>query len=230
MWFTSRMPFRSIFEQTKPRMKNVLVTGFEPFGGDRVNPSALAAQTLDGRLVAGRRVMGAVLPCVFGKSREVLRREIRRVRPELVISAGQAGGQAGFAVERVAVNIQDAAIPDNAGKQPADRPVVRGGPAAYQSTLPVKAIVAALRESGLPAEVSDSADTFVCNEVFYALMRMLARTPEVRGGFIHVPWLPEQAPAGPDAVPGMPLGQIVRGLEIAIETSLRTQREVRATH
>jgi pyroglutamyl-peptidase len=210
-------------------MKTVLVTGFEPFGGGRVNPSALAAQALDGRRVAGRRVVGTVLPCVFGKSLLALGREIRRVGPELVICAGQAGGREGISVERVAINIEDASIPDNAGKQPLDRPVARTGPVAYWSTLPIKAVVAALREAELAAEVSQSAGTFVCNHVFYGLMRVLARSEGVRGGFIHVPYLPEQARRAADGSPSMKLEQIVRGLEIAIETSLTTRRDLRAT-
>lgn len=210
-------------------MKTVLVTGFEPFGGDRVNPSALAAQALDGRQVAGRRVAGAVLPCVFGKSLLALRREIRHREPELVICVGQAGGREGITVERVAINIEDANIPDNAGHQPLDRPVARTGPAAYWSTLPIKAIVAALREARLAAEISQSAGTFVCNHVFYGLMRALARRRGVRGGFIHVPFLPEQALAAVTGSPAMRLEQIVRGLEIAIKTSLTTQSDLRAT-
>ena len=202
-------------------MKTVLVTGFEPFGGERVNPSALAAQTLNGKVIAGRRVVGAVLPCVFGKALLALRREIRRARPELILCVGQATGQGGLAVERVAVNLEHARIPDNAGRQPVDRPVARAGPAAYCSTLPIKAIVAAVREAGLAAEVSESAGTYVCNSVFYGLMRALARTPAVRGGFIHVPCLPEQAQRAGDGSPSKPLEQIVRGLEIAIQTSLK---------
>jgi pyroglutamyl-peptidase len=155
-------------------MNAILLTGFEPFGGERVNPSALAAQALDGKEVSGRRVVGRVLPCVFGKSLLMLRREMQRIKPELVICAGQGGGPAGFAVERVAVNIADAIMPDNAGQQPVDRPVVKDGPAAYQSTLPINAIMAALRDAGLKADVSSSAGTYVCNHVFYSLMRTLA--------------------------------------------------------
>jgi pyroglutamyl-peptidase len=209
-------------------MKTVLVAGFEPFGGERVNPSALAAQALDGRCIAGRRVVGKVLPCVFGNSLLALRREMRRAAPELVICVGQAAGNAGIAVERVAVNVEDANIPDNAGRQPVDRLVARGGPVAYFSTLPIKAIVAALRVVDLPADVSQSAGTYVCNYVFYGLMRALARTPAVRGGFIHVPCLPEQARRGLFDLPSLPLDQTVRGLEVAVETSLTTVHDLKA--
>lgn len=215
-------------------MNTVLVTGFEPFAGEPVNPSALAVQTLDSRVIAGRRVVGRVLPCVFGKSLQTLRREMRLAKPELVICVGQAGGQAGFAVERVAINVEDACIPDNAGAQPVDRPVDRAGPAAYWSTLPIKALIAALLEAGLPAEISQSAGTYVCNSVFYGLMRALARTPAVRGGFIHVPYLPEQAQRAVFGSPSLPLDLIVRGLEIAIATTFATTQDLKlvggATH
>jgi pyroglutamyl-peptidase len=210
------------------QMKNVLVTGFEPFGGDTLNPSALAVQALNGRMVAGRRVTGIVLPCVFGKSLAVLKQEILRTLPELVICTGEAGGRGEITLERVAINIEDADIPDNAGNQPVDHPVVRGGPAAYWSTLPVKAIVAALREADLPAATSQSAGTFVCNHVFYGLMRTLARKRTVRGGFIHVPYLPEQARLAAAGSPSLPLDEIIRGLEIAIKTSLTTRHDLRA--
>jgi pyroglutamyl-peptidase len=200
-------------------MRNVLVTGFEPFGGEAVNPSALVAQRLDGRLVAGGRVVGVILPCVFGESLVALGRAMRGAKPGLVICVGQAGGRKEIGVERVAINVEDANIPDNAGKQPVERAVVRGGRAAYWSTLPVKAVVAALREAHLPAEVSNSAGTFVCNHVFYGLMRALARKRGVRGGFIHIPYLPEQVVA--NGAPSLPLDMMVRGLEIVIETSLR---------
>ena len=217
-----------IDQEELAQMKSVLVTGFEPFGGETLNPSALAAQALQGRLVAGRRVVGTVLPCVFGKSLVTLRQEIHRAQPELVVCAGLAEGRGDISVERVAINIEDASIPDNAGNQPLNRPVVRGGPAAYWSTLPINAVVAALRKADLPAAVSQSAGTFVCNHVFYGLMRMLARKRTVRGGFIHVPYLPEQARHAADGSPSLPLDEIVRGLEVAIETSLTTQHDLRA--
>ena len=212
-------------------MKTVLVTGFEPFGGERVNPSALAAQALHGREIAKRRVIGVVLPCVFGKSQATLRREIQRLRPELIICTGQDGGRAEIAVESISLNIMDANIPDNDGNRPIAQPVVRTGPAAYWSTLPVKAIADALRTADLPVKVSYSAGTFVCNYVFYGLMRTLARSQAGRGGFIHVPYLPEQARRANNGSPSMPLKKIIQGLEIIIETSLKfqTQQDFRAT-
>ncbi len=136
-----------------------------------------------------------------------------------------AGGRRDISVERVALNIEDAEIPDNAGNRPVDRPVVRGGPAAYWSTLPIKDVVAALRAADLPGSVSCSAGTFVCNHVFYGLMRTLARQRKMRGGFIHVPYLPEQARRIADGSPSLALDKIVRGLKIVIKTSLITRRD-----
>jgi pyroglutamyl-peptidase len=199
-------------------MRTVLVTGFEPFGGDARNPSGEIARALDGRTIAGRTVVGAVLPCVFGASVTDLKKHLRAHRSEAVICLGLAGGRAGIPPERVAINLEDAPIADNAGAQPSDRPVVRGRPAAYFSTLPVKAIVAALRESGVPAELSTTAGTFVCNHVFYALMHALRGKRGARGGFIHVPFLPEQAGPGQ---PSLPLAAMIEAAMLAVKAKLR---------
>lgn len=205
-------------------MKKVLITGFEAFDGATVNPSAQIAAALDGRVIAGRRVVGAVLPCVFGGSVVELKRWLGEVRPELVICVGQAGGRADITPERVAINVDDARIADNAGAQPVDVPVVRGGPAAYWSTLPIKAIVATWRERAIPASVSQTAGTFVCNHVFYGLMRALARRKGVRGGFVHVPFLPEQAARGE---PSLALDTMIEALAVAVEVALTTKRDRR---
>jgi pyroglutamyl-peptidase len=209
----------------------VLFTGFEPFGGDGRNPSAEIARALAGRSIRGRRVVGVVLPCAFATSGPMLRRLLRRHRPGLVIACGQAGGRAEISMERVAINLQDARIPDNRGAQPVDVPVVRGGPAAYWSTLPVKAIVDRLSRDGVPAGVSQTAGTFVCNHVFYFLMHALRRRRGVRGGFIHVPWLPGQAEPGQ---PMMALETMVGAMTAVIETALTGRRDLRtsggATH
>ena len=212
--------------------RTVLLTGFEPFDGQEINPSALAVQRLHGASIAKRRVEAVILPCAFGESLKVLRREIRRVEPELVICVGQAGGRAAISVERVAINVDDARIADNEGAQPIDQAIANGGPAAYWSTLPIKAVVAALEAAGIEAAVSQTAGTFVCNHVFYGLMRTLKRRKGIRGGFIHVPYLPAQAKAGQATrgrrPPSMPLSRIVRGLEIATHTALTVRRDRRA--
>jgi pyroglutamyl-peptidase len=153
----------------------ILLTGFEPFGGEVVNPSWQVARALDGRTVGGVPVVACELPCVFGAALRVLDEALAAHAPVLVLALGQAAGRSAFTPERVAINVDDARIPDNAGAQPVDRPVVPGGPAAYFTTLPVKAMVAALRAAGLPAQVSQTAGTFVCNHVFYGLMHRLAR-------------------------------------------------------
>jgi pyroglutamyl-peptidase len=206
-------------------MKMILITGFEPFGGEQRNPSQEIAQALDGRVISGRRVVGAVLPCVFGASIAELKKLLRTHRPELVVCVGQAGGRAEITPERVAINIDDARIADNAGRQPIDRPVVRGGPAAYWSTLPIKAIVAALRKKKIPAAVSQTAGTFVCNHVFYGLMHALRRRRGVRGGFVHVPFLPEQAKPGQ---PSLPLATMTAAVALAVETAIKRRRDVAA--
>lgn len=210
-------------------MPTVLITGFEPFDNEPVNPSWEAVQALDGAQVAGARVVARQLPCVFGKTIEVLQTAIAELHPVLVISVGQAGGRAEMSVERVAINVDDARIPDNDGQQPVDTPIDADGPAAYFSCLPIKAIVRAMRDGGVPAVVSQTAGTFVCNHVFYGLMHALARlVPSIRGGFIHIPYLPSQAAAHPGQ-PSMALDTVVKGLRLAIETALSVKHDVRET-
>jgi pyroglutamyl-peptidase len=207
-------------------MKPVLLTGFEPFGGDTRNPSQEIAGKLDGVVLGRRRVVGRVLPCVFGDSITTLERLIRQERPALVVCLGMAGGRADITPERVAINLDDARIPDNAGRAPVDRPVVKNGPAAYFSTLPIKAIVAGLKERDVPASVSPTAGNFVCNHVFYGLMHLLKGQRSVRGGFIHVPYLPDQARPGE---PSLALEVMVEAIAFAVELSLRTKRDLRTT-
>lgn len=204
-------------------MKTVLLTGFEPFGGESINPSGEIARQLHGTVVGGHRIAGALLPCVFGAAITELKQRIRATKPVLVVCVGQAGGRAEITPERVAINVDDARIPDNAGRQPVDRPVVRGGPAAYWSTLPVKAIVAELRRCSIPAAVSQTAGTFVCNHVFYGLMHELRKQRKVRGGFIHVPFLPEQAKPGQ---PSLTIGVMTAAIGTAVAVALRTRRDV----
>lgn len=210
--------------KTKLKKRMVLVTGFEPFDGAEINPSQEVARNLNGTVIAGHTVVGALLPCVFGAAIPELQRLLRGHRPSLVICVGQAGGRAAITPERVAINIDDARIPDNAGAQPVDRPVVRGGPAAYFSTLPVKAIVAALRAAGLPSEVSSTAGTFVCNHVFYGLMHVLRTQKGVRGGFIHLPFLREQAQEGQAS---LTLEDMVFGVALAVDAALRRKKDLR---
>lgn len=198
----------------------LLLTAFEPFGGETVNPSGLIADALDGETVAGLRVRTLRLPVAFGESLRVLRDGIATHAPTLVLALGQAGGRAELSIERIAINVDDARIRDNTGAQPIDMPIVQGGPAACFSTLPIKAIVAALHERGVPASVSQTAGTFVCNHVFYGLQHALEGSG-IRSGFVHVPYLPGQV-QGRQGTPCLPLETMVEGV--------RTVLRVAATH
>jgi pyroglutamyl-peptidase len=209
-----------------PAAPTVLLTGFEPFGDDPDNPSWEAVRRLHGRRVAGHRIAAMRLPVEFGSSLRFLRTALRETRPALVLCVGLAGGRAQLSLERVAINVDDARIPDNAGHQPVDAPVVAGGPPAYFSTLPLKAMLLALRAAGIPAEVSQSAGTYVCNHVFYGLMHALRTRPAVRGGFIHIPYAPEQAARHPGA-PSLATDTVVEGLRLAIRTALATAEDAR---
>jgi len=214
-------------------MQTVLITGFEPFGGETVNPSWEVVKLLDGMIIDDCRVVARQLPCVFGESLEVLNAAIDALQPSVVLAIGQAGGRVDVTVERVAINVDDARIPDNRGQQPVDVAIVPGGPAAWFSTLPIKAMVEALREAGIPASVSQTAGTFVCNHVMYGVLHKLADRPEVKGGFIHIPYLPEQAVAHPGA-PSMATQTLKQALEIAVAVALRQAHDIKvvggATH
>jgi pyroglutamyl-peptidase len=204
-----------------------LVTGFEPFAGEVVNPSQAALRRLPPRL-PGVQIEVCELPAVFGRSLALLEAAIRDTAPDIVLCLGEAGGRAELSLERVAINVEDARIPDNAGAQPVDRPVAAAGPAAYFATLPLKAAAAALREAGLPAAVSNTAGTFVCNHVFYGLMHLAAsRRLALRGGFMHLPYLPEQAVRWPGA-PSMALAEIVRGVEIVLAVAAARTDDIAA--
>jgi pyroglutamyl-peptidase len=170
----------------------ILVTGFEPFDGQSLNPSWEVARALHGLTLEGAQVTSVQLPCVFAQALPALQQALAQHHPDIVLALGQAEGRCDFSVERVAINVMDARIADNAGAQPIDVPVIAGGPAAYFSTLPIKSLVAGLKAAGFPASVSQTAGTFVCNQVFYALQHTLAGLG-VHSGFVHLPLLPEQA-------------------------------------
>jgi pyroglutamyl-peptidase len=201
----------------------ILVTGFEPFGGDRINPSAEVARVLHGREIESAPVIGIVLPCVFGASIAAMRAALDRHKPQVVLALGLAAGREGFTPERIAINLDDARIADNAGAQPIDRPVVARAAAACFTTLPVKAIVAALLAAGHPAAVSHSAGTFVCNHVFYGLMHALKRRRGVRGGFMHLCALPQQAAPGQ---PSLPLATLIAGVAVALTLAMTTHADL----
>jgi pyroglutamyl-peptidase len=202
-----------------------LVTGFEPFGGDAVNPSSLAVEGLKKRY-GSLVVHTAELPCSFTRSTGVLQDAIERVKPDIVLCVGLAGGRSELCLERVGINVQDARIRDNDGRQPIDKPVVKGGPVAHFATLPIKACVQAMRQAGLAAAVSNTAGTFVCNHILYALMDIASRQPTpLRGGFLHVPYAPEQI-ARVGTAPSMAVADITRGIEIILRVSAERTADI----
>jgi pyroglutamyl-peptidase len=170
----------------------ILITGFEPFGGETENPSWAAAQLLHGYPLQDCQITSVQLPCVFSKSLAVLERALKEHQPQIVLALGQADGRSDLSIERLGINVCDARIADNEGAQPVDVPVIENGPAAFFSTLPIKKMVATLKANGFPASVSQTAGTFVCNQVFYGLQHGL-QNQNVLSGFIHVPLLPSQA-------------------------------------
>jgi pyroglutamyl-peptidase len=205
-----------------------LVTGFEPFGDDGVNPSFEALSRLPAAL-GEIAIATRALPTVFGRALYALEDAIAETAPDIVLSVGLAGGRSELSLERIAINVDDARIADNDGQQPIDRPIVAGGPAAYFATLPIKAAVLGLREAGLPAAVSNTAGTFVCNHVFYGLMHLAAtRLAHLRGGFLHLPYLPAQAARQQPGTPSMALGDIVRGIGIILSVAAARSEDIAA--
>ena len=196
-------------------MKKLLLTAFTPFDGERINP-ALDAVKLVKDKIGNLLIVKLEVPTVFGKSIDTVREAIERERPDFVLSIGQAGGRAEITPERVAINLDDARIPDNEGNQPIDEPVFSDGENAYFSTLPVKAMVEAIRKEGLPSSLSNSAGTYVCNHLMYGVLYYLDKRPSIKAGFIHVPYIPEQVKDKKE-MPALPLSDIVRGLEAAIQ-------------
>ncbi|MFB6802861.1 pyroglutamyl-peptidase I [Peribacillus butanolivorans] len=213
--------------------QKVLLTGFEPFGGERVNPSWEAVKQLHGEVIDDVTLVAEQIPTVFGKSVAVMEQLIQQHNPDIVICVGQAGGRLHITPERVAINMDDARIPDNQGNQPIDEPIADKGPVAYWSTIPIKRIVENMKESNIPASVSHTAGTFVCNHIFYGLMDYITRTSSsIRGGFIHIPFIPEQT-INKEA-PSLSLETIVKGIKIAAITAAKYESDIHtiggATH
>ena len=193
----------------------ILVTGFDPFGGEKVNPALEVVKSLPSE-IHGAEIHWVEIPTVFYQSAEVLETAIVHYQPDAVLCIGQAGGRASLTPERVAINQDDARIPDNQGNQPIDTPIRLDGQAAYFSTLPIKAMVQAIKEEGLPATVSNTAGTFVCNHLMYqALYLADKKFPDMRAGFMHIPYMTEQVINKPNTA-SMSLTDIVRGIEAAI--------------
>ncbi len=204
----------------------VLVTGFDPFGGESANPSWEVCTRLP-RSIAGMRVETCRVPCEFRRSIEVAAEAIERLRPSLVVCLGQAGGRAHLSVERVAINLDDARASDNAGAAPIDAAIANGGPPAYFATLPIKAMVAAMHAAGVPAEVSNTAGTYVCNHLMYGVLHFIAASgAQARAGFIHVPYSEEQVIDKP-AIAAMAIATMVRGVEAAIAAAVGRREDLK---
>ena len=195
----------------------ILITGFDPFGGENVNPAYEAVKLLPDT-IAGAEIIKLEVPTRFHRAGAVLEDAMQRHKPDAVICVGQAGGRAAITPEKVAINLMDGRIPDNAGYQPLDAPIREDGETAYFTSLPVKAMVQRMRDAGIPAAVSYTAGTYVCNYLLYTLLYLIDKKyPNVRGGFIHVPYAMEQVINKPLGTPSMDLRQIARGLETAVE-------------
>ncbi len=193
----------------------ILLTGFTPFGGEKKNPAWEAVRRLPDQL-GDITVLKENIPTAFGAASRAVEEAVCRYAPDAVICVGEAGGRAQIGIEKVAINYRNAAIPDNLGVRPQDEPVCPGGPAAYFATIPVRAIAEAVCAQGIPAAVSYSAGTYVCNDTFYGLMHLISQKGlPVKGGFIHVPYLPEQAAGKAPGTPSMALELVVKALETA---------------
>jgi len=204
----------------------VLITGFTPFGGEKINPAFEAINNMRSN-IKGAEIIKKEIPTVFRNSLINLYNEIECEQPDVVICVGQAGGRFGLAIERVAINMDDARIPDNEGNQPIDESIYDDGENAYFSNLPIKAIVKKLKEENIPSEISNSAGTYVCNHLMYGLLYYLHKNnSDIRGGFIHVPFLPEQVVYKRN-MPSMSLEVITKGLEVMVEAIIENKNDIK---
>lgn len=206
----------------------ILVTGFDPFGREKINPAIESVKRLPDKILDAE-IIKLEIPTVIGKSVDKIREKIKEVEPDVVLSIGQAGGRPDITVERVGINCDDCRIKDNEGNQPIDEKVVEDGPAAYFATIPIKAMVEHIKEGKIPASVSNTAGTFICNHVLYGVCHIKATEyPNMRTGFIHIPFLPEQV-TDKKNMPSMALETIVKGLELAIEAIITNEEDIVVT-
>lgn len=204
----------------------ILVTGFDPFGEESVNPAYEAVKRLDDK-IAGAEIVKVEMPTVFNKSIKRLEEAVERENPDIVICVGQAGGRFDITIERVAINISDAPIEDNEGNMPIDEPIFEDGEPAYFSKLPIKAMVQKIREGNIPASISNTAGTYVCNHIMYGLHYLIDKKyPNIRGGFIHVPFLPKQV-VDKRATASMNLNDIIKALTLAIEAAVENREDIK---
>lgn len=206
----------------------ILVTGFDPFGGEPINPAIETVKRLPDT-IAGAEIIKLEIPTVCHKSLRVIDEAISKFDPDVILSIGQAGGRPDITVERIGINVDDCRIPDNEGNQIIDEPVFPDGPAAYFVTLPIKAMVKKVQEKGIPASVSNTAGTFVCNHVTYGVCHLVAtKYPGKRSGFIHIPFLPSQV-VDKKNMPSMSQDVLVEGITAAIEAIVENEVDIRVT-
>lgn len=211
----------------------ILVSGFDPFGGEKINPAIESVKLLPDE-IKGAKIIKVEIPTVARKSLKKLEEVIEIEKPDVVINVGQAGGRTDISVERVGINMDDFRIKDNEGNQPIDEKIAEGGPDAYLVTIPIKAMVQKMIENKIPASVSNTAGTFVCNHVCYGMAHLAStKYPNMRTGFVHIPFLPEQV-VDKRNMPSMPLEMIAKGLEYAIEAIVENKEDIKveggATH
>lgn len=204
----------------------ILITGFDPFGGENINPALEAVKKLPDTIL-DNEIIKLEIPTVFRKSLETIEENIIKHNPDVVISVGQAGGRFGVTPERVAINIDDARIKDNEGNQPIDISIFEDGEAAYFSNLPIKSMVKEMVDNGIPASVSNTAGTFVCNHVMYGILYLIDKKyPNIRGGFIHVPYIPAQVTTKPN-MPSVSIEDISKGLEFSIKAIIENSSDIK---
>lgn len=204
----------------------VLVTGFDPFGGESINPAYEAVKALPDEIL-GAQVIKIEIPTVFDDAPKAVETAIEVYHPDIVLCVGQAGGRTHITPEFVGINFKDARIPDNLGKQPLNEKIAEDGDTAYFSKHPVKAMVQKLKDHGIPAAVSYSAGTYVCNDVMYSLLYMIDKKyPNIRGGFVHVPYDASQAAMLSASTPSMPITMIAEGLKLAIEAIIENDEDI----
>lgn len=205
----------------------VLVTGFDPFGGESINPAWEAVKVIKDE-IAGAEIVKMQIPTVVGKSIAKIHDKMVEMNPDIVIAVGQAGGRFGVTPERVAINVTDARIPDNEGNQPIDEPIFADGDAAYFSNLPVKAMVQAIKDAGYPSVLSNTAGTYICNHVMYGILYYIQKEfPNARGGFIHVPYAASQVVNKPNTA-SMAIADITASIEAAIEAAVKNAADIKA--
>lgn len=206
----------------------ILVTGFDPFGGEKINPAIESVKNLPDKIL-NAEIIKLEIPTVVDKSVDKIRAKIEDVKPDVVLSVGQAGGRADITVERIGINCDDFRIPDKNGNLPIDEKIVEDGPDAYFSNLPIKAMVKHIQDENIPAGVSNSAGTFVCNHVLYGVAHIRAtKYPNMRTGFIHIPFLPEQV-VDKRSMPSMSLETITKALKLAIEAIILNDNDINVT-